>query len=228
MASLPTTESPPYGTNEPFPEVEPKTPASYHHDPSPNNTTHVPPHSIPRRKPVPAQSHPQKHSYFDEVKQKYSRMSKRTKIIIGVTIACLLILIIGLAAGLSTRNKVQNLPLPSNNGGPYQGELTYYAPALGACGIDSKNGDNIVAVSHLLFDAVSKSSNPNQNPLCGKMIRAKRSTGSVDLKVVDRCTGCQPRDLDITEKTFAELANVDQGRVNVEWSWLEGVPGAAS
>lgn len=51
---------------------------------------------------------------------------------------------------------------------------------------------------------------------------------SVDLKVVDRCTGCQPRDLDITEKTFARLAEVEQGRVDVEWSWLEAVPDVAS
>jgi hypothetical protein len=154
-------------------------------------------------------------------------MSKHTKIIIGTVTACLLILIIGLAAGLSSRNKVQNLPLPSDNGGPYQGELTYYAPGLGACGIVSKDGDNIVSLSHLLFDAVSTGMNPNANPLCGKMIRARRSTASVDLKVVDRCTGCQPRDLDITEKVFAKLANVDEGRVDVEWSWLEGVPDAA-
>lgn len=155
-------------------------------------------------------------------------MSKRSKIILAAAITCLIALIVGLAAGLSSRNKLRNLPLPSNNGGPYQGELTYYAAGLGACGVESKDGDNVVSVSYLLFDAVSTSSNPNQNPLCGKMIRARRSTGSVDLKVVDRCTGCQPRDLDITQKTFAKLANVDRGRVDVEWSWLEGVPGAVS
>jgi hypothetical protein len=152
-------------------------------------------------------------------------MSKRSKIIIATLLACLLILIIGLAAGLSTRSKhLANLPLPSNHGGPYTGDLTYYGPGLGACGITSKDGDDIVSISHLVFDAVSKGSDPNQNPLCGKMIRARREgRGSVDLKVVDRCTGCQPRDLDITEKTFARLADVEMGRVQVEW-----VPGGAS
>lgn len=155
---------------------------------------------------------------------KFPQLSKRTKIIIAVVTACIIALVIGLATGLSLRNKVQNLPLPSNNGGPYQGELTYYAPGLGACGIVSTDGENIVALSHLLFDAVSTSSNPNENPLCGKRIRARRSTGTVDLEVVDRCTGCQPRDLDITEKVFAKLAKVDEGRVDVEWSWLETVP----
>ncbi len=155
-------------------------------------------------------------------------MSKRTKIVLGIVTACILIVIIGLAAGLSARRKSQDLPLPSDNGGPYQGELTYYAPGVGACGIESRDGDNVVSLSHVLFDAVSKSANPNQNPLCGKMVRAWRDITSVDLKVVDRCTGCQPRDLDITEKTFAKLAKVEQGRVNVEWRWLEAVPDVVS
>jgi expansin (peptidoglycan-binding protein) len=122
---------------------------------------------------------------------------------------------------------MQSLPLPSANGGPYTGDLTYYGPGLGACGITSANGDSIVAVSHLIFDAVSVGSNPNANPLCGKMIRARRNGVSVDLKVVDRCVGCAARDLDVTEDTFAKLADVALGRVKVEWSWLESVPGAA-
>ena len=71
-------------------------------------------------------------------------------------------------------------------------------------------------------------SDPNLNPLCGKMIRVRRDERSVDLKVVDRCVGCAARDLDVTEDTFAELANVALGRVTMEWSWLESVPGAAS
>ena len=170
---------------------------------------------------------PTRPSHFHTAKKRFSQLSKRTKIIVAAVITGILILVIGLAAGLSSRNKLQNLPLPSDNGGPYRGDLTYYAPGLGACGIVSKDGDNVVSVSHLLFDAVSTSSNPNQNPLCGKMIRARRKTGSVDLRVVDRCTGCEPRDLDITEKVFATLADVDEGRVDVEWSWLEGVPGGA-
>jgi len=71
-------------------------------------------------------------------------------------------------------------------------------------------------------------SNPNLNPLCGKMIRVRRDGKSVDLKVVDRCVGCAARDLDVTEDTFAKLADVALGRVTMEWSWLESVPGAAS
>ena len=193
-------------------------------------------HSIPRRKPVPAIATYEKPAihrhanFFDPVTRLWHKYSRRTRIIAIAVIIAVLILIIGLAAGLSSHSKAQNLPLPSAHGGPYEGDLTYYDPGLGACGVTSANGDKIVAVSHIIFDAVQTGSNPNANPLCGKKVRVKRLGGdtTVDLTVVDRCTGCQPDDLDMTEDTFSTLAAVALGRVKGEWSWLDSVPGGAS
>lgn len=178
-----------------------------------------------RRKPVPAKTareKPRHATSIDPITRLWQRYSRRTRIIAIAVIIAVLILIIGLAAGLSTHRKPQNLPLPSANGGPYEGDLTYYDPGLGACGVTSANGDKIVAVSHIIFDAVQTGSNPNNNPLCGKSVRVKRVGGdvTVDLTVVDRCTGCQPDDLDMTEDTFSTLADVTLGRVKGEWSWL--------
>lgn len=88
--------------------------------------------------------------------------------------------------------RTQNLPLP-NNTDHHTGDLTYYGPGLGACGIVSDDNDAIVSVSHYVFDAVQTGSDPNQNPLCGRKIRATRvdeRTGkqvSIDVTVVDRC-----------------------------------------
>ena len=82
-------------------------------------------------------------------------------------------------------------------------------------------------MSHFLFDREQSGSDPNQNPLCGKMIRAERfdeeagAKRSVDLKVVDRCTGCQPQDLDVSPGAFGRLASMDLGRVRVTWAWLD-------
>ena len=78
----------------------------------------------------------------------------------------------------------QHLPLGSQS---YTGDLTYYGPGLGACGITSSDTDHIVSISHFTFDAVSKGSNPNANPLCGHKLRAVRNGDSIDLTVVDRC-----------------------------------------
>lgn len=177
-----------------------------------------------RRKPVPAPLPPPYPPKKTSLVNRWRSLSRRVRIIIIVSAVAIIALITGLAAGLSSRKHTKNLPLPSGNGGPYTGDLTYYAPGLGACGVTSTDSDKIVAISHIVFDAVSTGSDPNANPLCGKKIRARRDNKSVDLTVVDRCTGCQPDDLDVTVDTFAELADVDLGRVPVEWNWLENVP----
>jgi hypothetical protein len=73
---------------------------------------------------------------------------------------------------------------------------------------------------------VSTSSNPNLNPLCGKKIRitrfdaAKGRNSSVDVEVVDRCTGCKPEDIDLSLDMFTALADEGQGRVVGSWAWL--------
>ncbi|KIV95035.1 hypothetical protein PV10_02742 [Exophiala mesophila] len=177
-----------------------------------------------RRKPVATSNLPSASTKPQILLDRWKSLSRKYQILIVLGLLAVLILIIGLAVGLSTRSRHQNLPLPSGRGGPYTGDLTYYDPGLGACGITSSNKDKIVAVSHLVFDAVSVGSNPNNNPLCGKKIRARRSNRSVDLTVVDRCTGCEPTDIDVTVNIFATLAEVEQGRVSVEWNWLQDVP----
>ncbi|KAJ5682192.1 hypothetical protein N7462_005357 [Penicillium macrosclerotiorum] len=153
-----------------------------------------------------------------------SRARKRL-IIGGLAGVVLIALIIGLAVGLTVgKNKHSNLALPTNNGGPYEGDLTYYNPALGSCGYTNTDSDLVCAVSHILFDAASTGSNPNDNPLCGLKLRLRRNGESVDVKVVDRCVGCAETDLDVTEAVFERVAEIDQGRVSVEWSWLEKSP----
>jgi len=117
------------------------------------------------------------------------------------------------------------LPLPSNTA-TFTGDLTYYATGLGACGITSSNSDSICAVSHIIFDAASTSSNPNNNPLCGKKVRVVHfdtrvmANKSIDLTVVDRCVGCQATDLDLSYSAFDYLADMSLGRVIGEWAWL--------
>lgn len=82
----------------------------------------------------------------------------------------------------------------------------------------------ICAISHVLFDAAATGSNPNDNPLCGLNIRLQRGGNSVDVKIVDRCVGCAETDIDVAPAVFEKLANLAQGRVAVDWSWLEQPP----
>ncbi|RYP08741.1 hypothetical protein DL765_008698 [Monosporascus sp. GIB2] len=142
-------------------------------------------------------------------------------------------LAVGLGVGLSRRRSPANLPLPDNGGGVFTGDLTYYDPGLGACGVVSGGGDAVCAVSHEVFDAAAKeegmAANPNANPLCGRRIRvtcgaAGAGTGgnrSVDVEVMDRCVGCAPTDLDLSPSAFEQLAPRDSGRVVGSWAWLD-------
>lgn len=104
------------------------------------------------------------------------------------------------------------------------GDLTYYAPGLGACGIVSTETDLICAISHALYDSYNNSPNPNTNPLCGHKIKAIRGEKSLTVTVVDRCEGCKPDDIDMSPAAFEHLADLDEGRVGVEWSWVDPVP----
>ncbi|KAK5129417.1 hypothetical protein LTR08_003273 [Meristemomyces frigidus] len=153
-------------------------------------------------------------------------------VLLATTLA-VLALIIGLAAGLTGGSEHgKNLPFPSNTD-TFTGDLTYYGTGLGACGETSGDSDDIVSISHLLFDAAGSSSsnggNSNNNPLCNKILRASRfdeevgAQRSVDLKVVDRCTGCQMDDLDTSLGAFEKLAPSASGRVDVTWAWLQAV-----
>ncbi|KAF2278720.1 uncharacterized protein EI97DRAFT_217290 [Westerdykella ornata] len=157
--------------------------------------------------------------------KRYLGRSRRTFLVcVGVVFVVVLALVIGLSVGLTRKSsKPRNLPLPTG-AETFTGDLTYYDPGLGACGIASTANDDIVAISHFTFDAVQTGSDPNQNVLCGRRIRAQRAnngkTVSVDLTVVDRCTGCKPTDIDVSPSAFDKLAQRDLGRVPVTWAWL--------
>jgi hypothetical protein len=140
--------------------------------------------------------------------------TKRRNVLIALA-TLLLVLIIGLAAGLSkraqyvpttrlmlaprasfeqtlTENSAAALPLPGP--GVHTGDLTYYDPGLGACGYTSTPQQNVLAIGRATFDAVPNGGNPNRSPLCGMQIRISRAnqsgqTVSVTATVVDRC-GC--------------------------------------
>ncbi|CZT07551.1 uncharacterized protein RAG0_12948 [Rhynchosporium agropyri] len=130
---------------------------------------------------------------------------KHMLISIGVVIL-ILVLILGLGLGLGL----------SHNPGP----------GYGACGFENKPSEAICAVAHALWDSLSTSTNPNENPLCGKMIRITRyneavgGNRSVDVKIVDKCMGCKPTDLDLSIAMFTALADEGLGRVVGSWAWL--------
>ncbi len=108
--------------------------------------------------------------------------------------------------------------------GSFDGQATYYAPGLGACGWTNTESDYIVAVSHSLFDSFG-TGNPNKNPICGHKIKATYQGKSITVSVSDRCEGCAWGDLDFTPSGFQQLAPLSKGRLDgLTWSWIGAAP----
>ncbi|KAI5856864.1 RlpA-like double-psi beta-barrel-protein domain-containing protein-containing protein [Tricharina praecox] len=137
----------------------------------------------------------------------------------------LLLLLIIILPILLTHRSSANVTLPTG-AETYSGDGTYYGTGLGACGIASKDSQMVVAIAWELFDHLGKGSagefNPNLNPVCGRNIRARRAgrTKAVEVTVVDRCTGCEPEDLDFSPTAFNGIAEEWEGRVRIEWAWV--------
>lgn len=136
-------------------------------------------------------------------------------------------LILGTALG-ATIGKRSTGPTPI--GAVHTGQLTYFSPAVGACGFTNTETDMVVAVSHELWDKVQVGANPNTNPLCGKRLRLTGPLGSVDVSVADRCpaASCTLWNVDASRGAYLKIANEVDGRVPLNWQWLDTVPAAVA
>lgn len=100
------------------------------------------------------------------------------------------------------------------------GRFTYYNPGLGACGQTHGDGDLVVALSYVDFDPQTPNGNPNNNPLCGRRLRAHYAGKSVDVTAVDRCPGCNSGDLDLSPAAFQALADLSVGVIQSTWEYI--------
>ncbi|KAF9467023.1 hypothetical protein BDZ94DRAFT_1305877 [Collybia nuda] len=110
------------------------------------------------------------------------------------------------------------------------GDVTVYTPGLGACGRFSTETDFVVAPSRIIFDPFpAAGGGPQQNPICGRNLRATYQGNSVVVQVVDRCVPCTGAyDLEMSPMAFSILAPLAPGRLSgVEWDWTNSAPGSA-
>ncbi|KAK4220540.1 RlpA-like double-psi beta-barrel-protein domain-containing protein-containing protein [Podospora fimiseda] len=100
------------------------------------------------------------------------------------------------------------------------GDLTWYNTGLGACGFWNNDNELVAALNAPTFDPKTPGGNPNKNTLCNKKIRVTYQGKSVDVKVVDRCPGCNANALDLSPAAFKKLASLDKGRIVGTWNWI--------
>ncbi len=116
---------------------------------------------------------------------------------------------------------------PASSGGyPNHGELTYYDPGLGSCGIISGPDEPVVALSHVLMTP-GNGGNPNNNPMCGQYITAEYEGKLQTLKIVDTCMGCvscfrlfsfRSESVWLTVSSFRPKA-ISTSRPRLSWPW---------
>ncbi|KAH8168862.1 hypothetical protein LIA77_10988 [Sarocladium implicatum] len=101
------------------------------------------------------------------------------------------------------------LPLPFTTA--HSSSLTYFHPALGACGLTHSDTSPIAAISATLYDRTSS---------YGRWILVHGPAGSEHVQVADRCVSCAEWDLDVSPSVFERVAgSLDVGRTQGSWEW---------
>lgn len=93
------------------------------------------------------------------------------------------------------------------------GEATYYAATgEGACMFDPSPNDLMVA-------AINAPDWSNSS-WCGACARVDGPMGTITVRIVDLCPGCQSGDLDLSPEAFEQIAPLEQGRVGIDWTFV--------
>ncbi|GLB36782.1 putative lytic transglycolase [Lyophyllum shimeji] len=105
----------------------------------------------------------------------------------------------------------------------YTGDLTFFTPGLGACGLTNSDADMIAAVSVEFYNTFpGATANPNLNPICGKMATVNYGGKTIRVAITDKCYACALYDLDLSPTAFNMLADPSIGRLHgAEWT-LDG------
>jgi expansin (peptidoglycan-binding protein) len=99
---------------------------------------------------------------------------------------------------------------PISLGTPESGVATYYdATGAGACSFDpSPDALDVAALDMPEWDG---------SALCGACAAVSGPKGSVTVRIVDLCPGCEQGHLDLSMQAFAQIADVAAGRVPITW-----------
>jgi expansin len=90
------------------------------------------------------------------------------------------------------------------------GEGTYYdADGTGNCSFDASPNDLMVAALN--------AADYQSAAWCGACLAVTGPSGSVTVRVVDQCPGCQHGDLDLSPQAFQRLSPLAAGRVPITW-----------
>lgn len=96
----------------------------------------------------------------------------------------------------------------------HDGEATYYdfADGSGNCGFPATPNDLMVAAMNHTDYANSAA--------CGACVEITGPSGSVTVRIVDRCPECPQGDIDLSPEAFEKIAALSAGRVPISWKYV--------
>ncbi|MCE7894190.1 MAG: hypothetical protein DYH12_31580 [Sorangiineae bacterium PRO1] len=96
---------------------------------------------------------------------------------------------------------------------PHTGEATYYAATGdGNCMFGPSPNDLMVGAMNQADYLASGS--------CGRCAAIQGPSGSVTVRIVDRCPECKPGDIDLSPQAFEKIAALPLGRVDISWTYV--------
>jgi hypothetical protein len=112
---------------------------------------------------------------------------------------------------------------PPSGGNAYTGDITVYDTygGYGACGTLLSDDEFTAAISKDSWgaDIWGGADNLNQNPWCGKSATVTYNGQSVTVKILDKCQGCKPGDIDLTRAAWNKLTGGAYGsRFTASWT----------
>lgn len=97
---------------------------------------------------------------------------------------------------------------------PKTGIATYYdADGTGNCSFDATPNDLDVAALSLATDYAGSA-------MCGACIEVTGEKGTVVVRAVDSCPGCDAGHLDLSREAFAKIDDLKDGRVPITWRFV--------
>jgi hypothetical protein len=106
--------------------------------------------------------------------------------------------------------------LPISTTAQAPGHASFYDPSVGlsTCGITPQSSDLVAGISSSYFT----SPNPNKDPWCSKCVLVTGPKGSVTVRVVDKCVGCGPNDINLSTAAFSLIGDTNDGTIPIRWS----------
>jgi len=122
--------------------------------------------------------------------------------------------VLTLAAACRCNGDTPLTPIACGDVDEHSGEATYYdADGSGNCSFDPSPEDLMVAAMN--------AADYDGSAVCGACVAVDGPNGSVTVRIVDSCPGCEAGDLDLSQQAFERIAALSAGRVPITWRQVE-------